>query len=268
MKLFQIDAFASEVFRGNPAAVVPLDQWLPDTRMQAIAAENNLAETAFFVPAEDGYHLRWFTPSQEVPLCGHATLASAFVILTEIDAALEVVRFQTQGGLLTVRRFGEMLQMDFPKYALAPVEAPPALLTGLRLPPRAVYKTLAHSNSQAVTEIDYYAIYDTEAEIRALAPDFPALSRLNLLGVVVTAPGEKSDFASRYFAPRLGIPEDPVTGSIHCALVPYWAARLGRQTLHARQVSQRGGDLFCEETQDRVLITGSAVKYLEGELFF
>ncbi len=266
MKIFQIDAFASEVFRGNPAAVVPLDAWLPDARMQAIAAENNLAETAFFVPTKDGYHLRWFTPSQEVPLCGHATLASAFVIFAEIDA-IEVVRFQTQSGLLTVRRSGEMLQMDFPRYVLAPVEAPPALLTGLRLPPREVFKTLAHSQDQAATEIDYYAVYDTEAEVRALAPDFAALSQLNLLGVVVSAPGDGVDFVSRYFAPRLGIPEDPVTGSIHCALVPYWAARLGRRTLRARQVSQRGGDLFCEVTENRVLIAGSAVKYLEGEIF-
>lgn len=267
MKLFQIDAFAGALFQGNPAAVVPLDNWLPDTQMQAIAAENNLAETAFFVPTQDGYHLRWFTPMQEVPLCGHGTLASAFVIFTEIDAGLEVVRFQTQSGLLTVRRSGEMLQMDFPRYALASVEAPPALLAGLRLPPCEVFKTLAHSNGQAVTEIDYYAVYDTEAEVRALAPDFAALSRLDLLGVVVTATGEKSDFVSRYFAPRLGIPEDPVTGSIHCALVPYWADRLGKQTLQARQVSQRGGDLFCETAENRVLISGFAAKYLEGEIF-
>lgn len=267
MKIFQIDAFASEVFRGNPAAVVPLNQWLPDPQIQAIAAENNLAETAFFVPIADGYHLRWFTPFQEVPLCGHATLASAFVVFTEINAGLEAVRFQTLSGLLTVRRSGKMLQMDFPRYALAPIDAPPELLTGLRQPPHKVFKTLAHSNSEAATEIDYYGVYNTEAEVHSLAPDFAALSRLDLLGVVVTAPGEKSDFVSRYFAPRLGIPEDPVTGSIHCALAPYWAARLGRQTLQARQVSQRGGDLLCEVTENRVLIAGSAVKYLEGEIF-
>ena len=236
-------------------------------QMQAIASENNLAETAFFVPTEDGYQLRWFTPSQEVPLCGHATLASAFVIFTELDLGLEVVRFETLSGPLTVRRSGEMLQMDFPQYTLAPAEAPPALREGLRLPPRQVFKTHAHSNSQGRTEIDYYAVYETEAEVRALAPDFGLLGGLDLLGVVVTAPGDTVDFVSRYFAPRLGIPEDPVTGSIHCALVPYWAARLGRRTLHARQVSKRGGDLFCEETQERVLIAGSAVKYLQGEIF-
>lgn len=268
MKVFQIDAFASEVFRGNPAAVVPLGDWLPDAQMQAIAAENNLAETAFFVATQDGgYYLRWFTPLQEVPLCGHATLASAFVIFTEIDAGAEAVRFQTQSDLLTVRRFGEMLQMDFPKYALAPVDAPPELQAGLRQPPREVFKTLAHSQDQAATEMDYCAVYDTEAEVRALTPDFAALGRLDLLGVVVTAPGDSADFVSRYFAPRLGIPEDPVTGSIHCALTPYWAARLGKQSLQARQVSRRGGDLFCEVTEKRVLISGHAVKYLEGEIF-
>ncbi len=268
MKLFQIDAFAREVFRGNPAAVVPLDAWLMDAQMQAIAAENNLAETAFFVPVTDGYHLRWFTPTQEVPLCGHATLASAFVVLTELTPSEDVVRFQTLSGLLPVRRASEMLQMDFPKYALAPVEAPPALLAGLRVPPRAVFKTLALSQDQTATEIDYYAVYDAEAEVRALAPDFAELSRLDLLGIVVTAPGSDGiDFVSRYFAPRLGIPEDPVTGSIHCALVPYWADRLGRRALHARQVSRRGGDLFCEVSEDRVLISGYAVKYLEGEIF-
>ena len=267
MKLFQIDAFAAEVVRGNPAAVVPLDRWLSDAQMQAIAAENNLAETAFFVPVEDGYHLRWFTPTQEVPLCGHATLASAFVVFTEIDA-VEAVCFHTQSGLLTVRRLEDMLQMDFPKYALAPAAAPSALLAGLRLPPRAVFKTLAHTQAQTAAEIDYYAVYNSEAEVRALAPDFAELSRLDLLGVVVTAPGsDNTDFVSRYFAPRLGIPEDPVTGSIHCALAPYWADRLGRRKLHARQVSRRGGDLFCEAAGNRVLISGYAVKYLEGEIF-
>ncbi len=267
MKLYQIDAFASEVFRGNPAAVVPLDAWLPDAQMQAIAAENNLAETAFFVPEDQGFHLRWFTPVQEVPLCGHATLASAFVVFTEIDSDLTTAQFQTLSGLLTVSRSGDMLQMDFPKYALAPVEAPPALLNGLGRTPREVYKTLARSNDQGVGEIDYHAVYDTETEVRALAPDFARLQQLDLQGVVVTAPGSDVDFVSRYFAPGLGIPEDPVTGSIHCALVPYWAARLGRTELHARQVSQRGGDLFCESGEDRVLISGYAVKYLEGELF-
>jgi predicted PhzF superfamily epimerase YddE/YHI9 len=259
MKLYQIDAFANEVFRGNPAAVVPLDNWLPEDKMQAIASENNLPETAFFVPDKNDFALRWFTPTQEVPLCGHATLASAFVVFTEIDSSLTTVRFQTLSGLLTVSRSGDTLQMDFPKHDLVPTDAPPALRAGLPLPPCDVYKTLDNPN--------YYAVYDTEAQIRALAPDFARLQQLDLQGVVVTAPGDDADFVSRYFAPRLGIPEDPVTGSIHCALVPYWAARLGKTALHARQVSRRGGELFCENGAERVRISGSAVKYLEGELF-
>ena len=265
MRLFQIDAFTTDVFRGNPAAVVPLDVWLPDAQMQAIAAENNLAETAFFVPAEGGYHLRWFTPAQEVALCGHATLASAFIVFTALAPSENAVAFHTQSGLLTVSRRGNLLTMDFPKYALASVEAPSTLLNGLGLPPRQVLASLAGDN--AATELDYYAVYDTEAEVRALAPDFDALRRLDLQGVVVTAPGDNCDFVSRYFAPRVGIPEDPVTGSIHCALVPYWAERLGKLALHARQVSRRGGELFCENGPDRVRISGYAVKYLEGELF-
>ncbi len=259
MRLFQIDAFASEAFRGNPAAVVPLDAWLSDARMQAIAAENNLAETAFFVPADGKYDLRWFTPTQEVPLCGHATLASAFVVLTELTPSEHAVTFRTQSGLLTVSRSDEMLQMDFPKHEIVPADAPPDLLEGLRLTPRAVYQTRANPN--------YYAVYETEAEVRALTPNFARLQQLDLPGVVVTAPGSDADFVSRYFAPGIGIPEDPVTGSIHCALVPYWAARLGKTKLHAKQVSQRGGELFCENGQDRVLISGYAVKYLQGEIF-
>ncbi len=266
MKLFQVDAFASEVFRGNPAAVVPLDAWLPDAQMQAIATENNLAETAFFVPVEGGYHLRWFTPTQEVALCGHATLASAYVVFTDLTPSKSAVGFHTQSGLLTVSRTDNLLTMDFPKYALASVEAPAALLSGLELPPRKVFTSLAGSGD-AAAEQDYYVVYDTEAEVRALAPDFAALCRLDLQGVVVTAPGDECDFVSRYFAPRVGISEDPVTGSIHCALVPYWAERLGKQALHARQVSRRGGELFCENGPDRVRISGYAVKYLEGELF-
>lgn len=268
MKLYQIDAFASELFGGNPAAVVPLDGWLPESRMQAIAAENNLAETAFFVPfgsLEDSseYYLRWFTPTQEVPLCGHATLASAFVILTGLSPALSSVTFTTQSGLLTVRRAGEMLQMDFPKHDMAPVDAPAALRDGLRLPPRAVYWTSANPN--------FYAVYESASEVHALAPDFALLAALGSAGIAVTAPGDGkengADFISRYFAPGLGIPEDPVTGSIHCALAPYWAGRLGKTALHARQASARSGELFCEIHGERVLISGSAVKYLEGEIF-
>ena len=259
LKLYQVDAFTSKVFGGNPAAVVPLDTWLPDSVMQAIAAENNLAETAFFVPETDGYGLRWFTPALEVPLCGHATLASAFVLFTEIAPHLEAIEFHSQSGTLTVTRKGDLLQMDFPRHRLTRVEAPPALLAGLKMPPAEVYFAEENPN--------FYAVYETEAEVRRLSPDFAALLPLGSLGVAVTAPGTDCDFVSRYFAPGFGIPEDPVTGSTHCALAPYWAGRLGKTDLFARQVSTRGGELFCAVTDQRVLISGQAVTYLRGEIF-
>lgn len=259
LSLHQIDAFTDSVFGGNPAAVVPLDAWLPDAQMQAIAAENNLAETAFFVPQPGGCGLRWFTPACEVPLCGHATLASAFVLFTEIDPARTTAEFHTQSGTLIVTRVGDRLQMDFPRHALARADAPPALLSGLRMTPREVYFVEANPN--------FYAVYDTEAEVRALSPDFAALLPLGALGVCATAPGTDCDFVSRYFAPGFGIPEDPVTGSTHCALAPYWAERLGKTALSAKQVSKRGGQLHCTAGETRVLIAGQAVKYLSGEIF-
>lgn len=259
LTLYQIDAFTDTVFGGNPAAVVPLEVWLPDAQMQAIAAENNLAETAFFVPEPGGYKLRWFTPACEVPLCGHATLASAFVLFTEIDPALGHAEFHTQSGTLTVTRLsGDRLQMDFPRHGLTRLDVPPALLSGLRAPPREVYFTEANPN--------YYAVYDTEAQVRALSPDFAALLPLGALGICATAPGTDCDFVSRYFAPGFGIPEDPVTGSTHCALAPYWAGRLSKTDLFARQVSKRGGELYCTVGETRVLIAGRAVKYLAGEI--
>lgn len=259
LKLYQIDAFTDSVFGGNPAAVVPLETWLPDARMQHIAAENNLSETAFFVSEGTGFGLRWFTPTQEVPLCGHATLASAFVLFTEIDPALGSAEFHTQSGTLTVTRRGDLLQMDFPRHAPTPVDAPPALLSGLQAPPCGVYFTEANPN--------YYAIYDTEAEVRALSPDFAVLSALQALGIAVTAPGTDCDFVSRYFGPGQGIPEDPVTGSTHCALAPYWAERLGKTELFAKQVSSRGGEIVCTAGETCVLIAGRAIKYLDGEIF-
>ena len=259
LKIYEVDAFTSKVFGGNPAAVVPLDAWLPNATMQAIAAENNLAETAFFVPEAGRYGLRWFTPTQEVPLCGHATLASAFVIFTEIALELKVAEFSTQSGILTVTRAGDLLRMDFPRHALVETEAPPTLLAGLRALPREVYFVSESPN--------YYAVYETEAEVRALLPDLAALTPLDALGVVVTAPGTDCDFVSRYFAPALGIPEDPATGSTHCALAPYWAQRLGKTGLFAKQVSARGGELFCTVTDRRVLISGQAALYLRGEIF-
>ena len=252
IRLFQVDAFTRHVFGGNPAAVCPLEQWLDDEVLQAIAAENNLSETAFFVPAGDHFALRWFTPVQEVDLCGHATLASAFVVLSYLQAERDEVTFSSQSGLLTVSRDGDRLRMDFPAWEAKPCAAPAALLAGLGQPPVEVRRTR-----------DYLAIYASEREVRELCPDMQKLITLDA-SVIVTAPGAGVDFVSRFFAPKAGIPEDPVTGSAHCTLVPYWAARLGKTALHARQLSRRGGELFCEQHGDRVWIAGHAAAYLEG----
>jgi PhzF family phenazine biosynthesis protein len=258
LRLYQIDAFSDHVFAGNPAAVCPLESWLPDTTMLAIAVENNLSETAFFVPQGDHFGLRWFTPRREVSLCGHATLASAFVIFSELDKGRHSVVFDTLSGELTVEQRGALLAMDFPARGLVPCDNPPALLLdGLGQVPEAV---LAVTPGKS-----YVAVYGDEATVRAIRPDFRLLEQLPG-GVAVTAPGREADSASRYFAPTNGVPEDPVTGSIHCALVPYWAARLGKTQIRARQVSQRGGELYCEDRGDRVTIAGYAARYLEGTI--
>jgi PhzF family phenazine biosynthesis protein len=254
--IYQVDAFASHVFAGNPAAVCPLEEWLDDALMQAIAAENNLAETAFFVRQGERYQLRWFTPVIEVDLCGHATLASAFVIFGDLEPGRTSVTFTTRSGDLTVTRAGEFLTMDFPSIATTPCAAPEALLAGLGCEPLEVRQGM-----------DYLVVVRDQATVRALEPHMEHLLQLDTRGVIVTARGEQADFVSRFFAPAAGIPEDPVTGSAHCALTPYWAARLGKSRLHAVQLSQRGGELFCEEAGARVLITGRAVKYLQGTIF-
>lgn len=253
--IYQIDAFTDEIFRGNPAAVCPLEAWLPEPVMQAIAAENNLAETAFFVPEADGYALRWFTPTVEVDLCGHATLASAHVIFDRLDPGAERVRFSSRGGDLVVTRDGGLLVLDFPSIPASPAAAPPALIDGLGAEPREVARA------------DHYlAVFDGEAEIAALDPGMAALATLHPHGVIATAPGDIVDFVSRFFAPSHGIPEDHVTGSAHCTLIPYWAARLEKTHLHARQISVRGGELFCEDRGERVGIGGHAAFYMEGTL--
>jgi len=254
IRLFQIDAFTDRRFAGNPAAVCPLEEWLGDAVMQAIAAENNLSETAFFVPAGDRFALRWFTPVQEVDLCGHATLASAFVVLRYLQPERDVVTFSSQSGLLTVSRDGDRLRMDFPAWEAKPCAAPAALLAGLGRQP-----------AEVLRRRDYLAIYASERDIDGLRPDMQQLITLDA-SVIVTAPGNSVDFVSRFFAPQAGIPEDPVTGSAHCTLAPYWARRLGKAALHARQLSRRGGDLFCEQHGDRVWIAGHAVTYLEGTI--
>jgi PhzF family phenazine biosynthesis protein len=253
--LYQIDAFTDRLFAGNPAAVCPLDEWLPADQMQAIAAENNLSETAFFVRRGDLYELRWFTPEVEVDLCGHATLASAFVIFTYLEPAREAVRFSTRSGALEVRRQGDLLVMDFPARMPRPCATSPELAQALGAAPAELWEAR-----------DYLAVYESEQQVRALAPDMGALRRVGHFAVIVTAPGSDVDFVSRFFAPASGVPEDPVTGSAHCTLTPYWARRLGKTRLHARQVSARGGELLCEHRGERVLIAGRAVRYLEGAI--
>ncbi|MCK7502555.1 MAG: PhzF family phenazine biosynthesis protein [Comamonadaceae bacterium] len=255
LKQYQIDAFATRVFEGNPAAVIPLDAWLDDSVLQAIAEENNLSETAFFVPSARGFHLRWFTPVAEVDLCGHATLATAHVLFEMLGYRQPAITFETRSGKLVVERQGTSLVMDFPASSPQPCATPDALVAGLGCRP---VETLAAA--------DYFCVFETEESIRALTPNFGKLGELDLRGVIVTAPGRDVDFVSRFFAPKLGIPEDPVTGSAHCELAPYWAARLGKNRLSARQVSKRGGEILCEVEGDRVKLAGRAVTFMEAEI--
>ncbi len=255
LRIFQIDAFTDAVFGGNPAAVCPLESWIDDATLQAIALENNLSETAFLVPANGAYGLRWFTPLAEVDLCGHATLASAQVVFQHLQPGADSVAFDTRSGRLAVSRGADGLTMDFPALAAHPVEPPADLVAGLGAEPTAAY-----------ADMDYLALFETEAEVRALAPDQLALGRLDRRGVIVSAPGESVDFVSRFFSPNMGVPEDPVTGSAHCMLAPFWGERLGKTTLVARQVSRRGGIVRCELAGERVRLTGRAVQYLEGTI--
>ena len=257
LKQYQIDAFTDEVFRGNPAAVVPLTSWLDDALLQAIAEENNLAETAFFVSSEQGFQLRWFTPVKEVDLCGHATLATAYVIFEILGYSERTIAFETRSGKLLVKKQGRLLEMDFPSRPPTPCAVAEALVGGLGQRP-----------VEVLAADDYLAVFDSEATVRAITPDHTLLSQLDLRGVVVTAPGADIDFVSRFFAPKYGIPEDPVTGSAHCELAPYWAKRLRKTILKARQISKRGGDIACEVRADRVLISGSAVAFMEAEITF
>jgi len=253
--LYQIDAFTSRLFAGNPAAVCPLEHWLPDSLLQSIAAENNLSETAFFVRRGSRYDLRWFTPSVEVDLCGHATLATAFLIFTRLSPSENLAAFDTRSGELIVRRNGDLLSMDFPARPAQPCQPHPALVQALGAQPREI-----------LAARDYFVVCESEDEIRSLCPRMDLLASVDRFAVIVTAPGAEADFVSRFFAPARGVPEDPVTGSAHCTLVPYWSRRLGKTRLHALQVSPRGGELFCEDLGDRVLLSGHAVLYLEGAI--
>ena len=255
LELFQVDAFADRVFSGNPAAVVPLRKWLPDATLQAIASENNLAETAFYLKKGEYYELRWFTPETEVDLCGHATLATAHVLFEHKKYPDACIVFETQSGRLFVEREGGLLSMDFPAWEPKPFPVPERVVRGLGAKPREMWATR-----------DYLAVFDSEEEVRALRPDMGLLAELETICVICTAPGGDYDFISRSFAPGVGIPEDPVTGSSHCTLAPYWSRRLGKKTLTAFQASSRGGELFCEAMGDRVKIAGHAVCYLKGAI--
>lgn len=256
LSIFQVDAFSSKVFGGNPAAVCPLLEWLPAATLQSIASENNLAETAYFVRNRDRFHLRWFTPTVEMDLCGHATLASAFVLFEELGYAGNTVYFDTKSGELTVKREGQLLTMDFPSRPPKPIEIEPGLVPAMGGKP-----------TEILAARDCFLAYDTEEEVLALQPDMNALLKLDHASFIATAKGKNCDFVSRFFAPKLGVAEDPVTGSAHCTLIPYWAEKLGKTTLHAWQISPRRGELFCKLNGDRVEIAGRAAMYMKGTIY-
>lgn len=255
--IYQADAFTSRQFAGNPAAVIPLDEWLPDEVMQDIAAENNLSETAFFAEEGESYRLRWFTPAVEVDLCGHATLATAHILFNEFGYEQDEIIFKTRSGILTVKREGEKLSMNFP--AVEPVQASA---------PSILFKALGiQRTSEVYKSDDYMVVLNNEDEVANLQPDFRLLDEVDARGIIVTAPGDEVDFVSRFFAPQSGIDEDPVTGSAHTKTTPYWSNKLGKDKLEARQISERGGALTCIMKGDRVEILGEAVTYLKGEIF-
>ncbi len=259
LTIYQVDAFTDRVFAGNPAAVMPLTEWLPDDVLQTIALENNLSETAFFLPTPDDpdhdFHLRWFTPAIEVELCGHATLASAAVLYRELGWTHDEIRFKALAGDLIVRKRKDLLELDFPMRTARPIDAPEGLTEALGVAPLEFLKAAK-----------FMAVLENEAAVKSVQPDMDFIAGLPGDGLIVTAKGESADCVSRYFAPHAGIPEDPVTGSAHCTVIPYWAEKLGRKELHARQISARGGDLYCTLVDDRVLIAGQAVLYMKGNV--
>lgn len=252
---FHVDAFTSELFAGNPAGVCLLDSWPEDALLQYIAAENNLSETAFIAATNTGYELRWFTPTLEVDLCGHATLAAAFVLGLTGQAADWPITFKSKSGTLRVAREDDLYFLDFPSRPAGPCSIPDELIQGLGKKPSNILKSR-----------DYFAIFEEEEQIISLEPDFDTLAKLDCLGIIVTAPGREVDFVSRFFAPGAGIPEDPVTGSSHCTLIPYWANRSGKKKMIARQLSSRGGELSCRNLEQRVRIGGKAVLYQTGSI--
>jgi PhzF family phenazine biosynthesis protein len=255
--VYHIDAFAGAVFSGNPAGVCPLDRWLDDETLQLIANENNLPVTAFLVERDDHYELRWFTPTVELNLCGHATVAAAVVLFNFMQTSKESVVFKARSGVFQVVRNGDLVDMDFPLYEAAPCSTTPLDLV----------RALGREPKEILEGQSYLAVYEDEEDIRAIAPDMQLLKEVDCLGAIVTAVGKGSDFVSRYFVPRIGIPEDSATGSSHCTLAPYWSKRLGKRKLHALQLSQRGGELWCEVLDDKVRISARAVRYAEGFLY-
>jgi predicted PhzF superfamily epimerase YddE/YHI9 len=252
---FEVHSFTDRIFHGNPAGVCLLETWLDDDLMLGIAAENNLSETAFIVPNEDHYELRWFTPSVEVDLCGHATLATAYVLFEHLGYEGDAIAFETKSGELAVWKDADFLVMDFPSRPAKRVEVPDHLANGLRRDIDSVFKSR-----------DYLVVLENENEVRELEPDFSELDKIDCEGIIVTAPGDDVDFVSRFFAPRMGILEDPVTGAAHSTLTPFWTERLGKDPLRARQISERGGDLWCKQMEDRVYIAGRAALYAKGFL--
>ncbi len=256
LRIYQVDAFAENVFEGNPAAVCPLDSWLPDEVLQKIAEENNLSETAFFVAENNAFSLRWFTPENEVDLCGHATLATAHVLFTKLDFMGQKIEFQTRSGELVVEKVGARYRMNFPASMPTPVAVPSALVDGLGVTPK-----------QVLSAFDYVVVLQSEAELRSVKPDFAKLSQLDLRGVVITAPGDNVDFVSRCFFPKLKVDEDPVTGSAHCELAPFWSEQLTKTTLVGLQLSKRTGRVECQVEGERVILTGRAADYLQGTIF-
>ena len=255
LDIYKINAFSEKLFKGNPAAVIPLKQWLPNNLMQNIAYENNLSETAFFISSGKGYHIRWFTPKSEVKLCGHATLATAYVVFNILNENSNEIVFDSLSGKLTVKKIGDKFTLDFPLQKPTECEIPSKLIDGLGKKPIACYKNE-----------DYLAVYKKQSDILNITPDFNILKQLDLRGLIITAPGIEFDFISRFFVPKLGIDEDPVTGSAHTQLTPYWAKKLNKLKLKAKQVSSRGGVLYCEQKHDRAMITGSSVLYLKGQI--
>lgn len=255
LPIYQIDAFASRLFEGNPAAVIPLQQWLPDELLQAIAAENNVSETAYFLPDGDGFQIRWFTPVDEVDLCGHATLASAYVLFFILGYAEHKIMFFSKSGILSVRHDEDLLIMDFPAQPPVPCAIPAELMQAFATVPTACLRSM-----------DFIAVFKHERDIEAAEPDFQQLMKLDLRGVIITAQSDRWDFVARFFAPKYGIFEDPVTGSAYTQLAPYWTSRLGMKRFQVRQMSPRGGELACELLDDRVVLCGKAIKYLEGKI--